>query len=193
MRWAYAQLRPTASRFGDTCTMPERIAIVDTETTGFDAQAELLELGVVVVDTTPPFLEVFAVSTLVRPVYFDAARHADAIAAHGIRPEDVANAPEPAAVRAWLADGLAAFSVRALTAYNVAFDRRMLAAYYTGPWDPCILHAARQRWPGQRMQLADAVRLAGGSEFSGHRALADARAAAIVWRYFQTCALGGER
>lgn len=173
--------------------MTQRLAIVDTETTGFGADAELLELAVVIVDTQPPFAEVFAVSTLVRAYNFDAERHAAAIAVHGIQPADVAQAPEPFAVRAWLQNGLASFNVGALTAYNVPFDRRMLAEYYDGPWEPCIMQAARKRWR-RPLKLAEAVRLAGGDE-SGeqHRALADARAAAGVWRFLRIETLGGEK
>lgn len=173
--------------------MTQRLAIVDTETSGFGADAELLELAVVIVDTEPPFAEVFAVSTLVRAYRFDAERHAGAIAVHGIRPEDVAQAPEPAAVRAWLQNGLRHYDVGALTAYNAPFDRRMLADYYDGPWAPCIMQTARRRWRGGGLKLADAVRLAGGGEFDGHRALADARAAAGVWRFLQMETLGGEK
>jgi DNA polymerase-3 subunit epsilon len=89
-------------------------AILDTETTGLDGRAEVIQVGVL--SSTGTVL----LDTLVRPrgrIPFDA------IAIHGISQAMVADAPTFGEVHPRLAEALRG---KLVIAYNAAFDQRML-------------------------------------------------------------------
>jgi DNA polymerase-3 subunit epsilon len=89
-------------------------AILDTETTGLDSSAEIVQVAVV-----EPTGSV-ALDTLVKPRYLIPA---DAIAIHGITNLMVGEAPSFADLSPRLTEVL---TNRTIIAYNAAFDRRML-------------------------------------------------------------------
>lgn len=87
---------------------------IDTETTGLDSGAEIVEISVIGCDGT------VLLDTLVRPVN---PIPAAAMRVHGIRNEMVAHAPPWGQVWPWVRELL---SGRQVGAYNAEFDRRML-------------------------------------------------------------------
>jgi DNA polymerase-3 subunit epsilon len=92
-------------------------AVVDTETTGFGAADRVIEIGVVLLDASLALEGEW--DTLVNP----GARSLGPTAVHRIRPADVADAPDFAAVAGRLV-GLV--RGRVLVGHNVGFDARML-------------------------------------------------------------------
>jgi DNA polymerase-3 subunit epsilon len=90
-------------------------AVLDTETTGLDDWAEVIQVAVVTPDGST------AIDTLVRPRRYIPA---DATAIHGITNEMVAVAPSFEAIHSQLSSVL---DHRTIVAYNAAFDRRVLA------------------------------------------------------------------
>ena len=89
-------------------------AILDTETTGLDADSEVIEVAVLAPDGTA------LLDTLVRP---RGRVPPDATAIHGITEDMVADAPQYADVRRELAQAL---DGRTVISYNAAFDSRLL-------------------------------------------------------------------
>jgi len=90
--------------------------IVDVETTGLEARAEIVQLGALAPDAT------VLLDTLVRPTR---PIPADATRLHGITDAMVADAPAFADAYARLR---AAVGNRRIVAYHAAFDRKMLRA-----------------------------------------------------------------
>lgn len=152
--------------------------ILDTETTGLDGDAEVIELAVI--DCTGQAL----IDTLVRPTR---PIPADASAIHGITDQMVANAPSWTEVREQLLDLIA--TGRHLVIYNASYDLRLIrqsdalygietpsmAAHcamltYAEHWGDIDEHRGGYRW--QRLGNAAAQQ---GVETQGtaHRALAD--------------------
>lgn len=152
--------------------------ILDTETTGLDSDAEVIELAVI--DCAGQSL----IDTLVRP-----ARQipADATAIHGITDQMVATAPSWPEVRGQLLELLA--SGRHLVIYNASYDLRLIrqsdalhgletpvmAAHcamltYAEHWGDIDQRRGGYRW--QRLGYAAAQQ---GVEIQGkaHRAMAD--------------------
>lgn len=114
------------------------------------------------------------------------------IAIHGIRPEDVADAPEFPDV--W--DALRpALEGAVLLAHNASFDmgvlRAMLETYGLGVPDHgylCTLVAARRAWPDLEKHKLNHLARHFGIELEHHRAGSDARACAgIVLRAMADC------
>lgn len=101
------------------------IAVVDTETTGDDDQAQVMDLAVVTVSATAPYLEVGRWSTLVRPSVPCAL---EARATHHITDAMVADAWTFGQMldRRGLEEFYHPKHEVVLAAHNVEFDRRML-------------------------------------------------------------------
>lgn len=152
--------------------------ILDTETTGLDGDAEVIELAVI--DCTGQAL----IDTLVRP-----ARPipADATAIHGITDQMVATAPSWADVRGQLLELIA--SGRHLVIYNAGYDLRLIRqsdAMQGLETPPMAAHCAMltyaehwgeidRRGTGYRWQRLGNAAAQQGVEIQGtaHRALAD--------------------
>ena len=173
-----------------------QVLYLDTETTGLAPTTNDL-LEVAVVDESGAVL----LDPLVRPRRRQAWPEAQAV--HGIRPEDVATAPELATVAAQLAEVIEAAD--ALVIYNAQFDLgflparvRKLAAQkavcameayslWVGDWND---YHGNYRW----FRLTAAA-MAAGHTWSGqaHRALADTLAARSVWQWLHAQALPNPR
>jgi DNA polymerase-3 subunit epsilon len=154
---------------------PETV-FLDTETTGFPPEAEIVDLAVVSADGE------ILIDTLVRPI---APIPADVTAIHGIRDSDVVSAPSWLEIHGAVSEALAG---RTVVVYNVAFDRRVL----TGCSDRHRLAPPEARWEcamlayadyrGERMKRGGPPRCHKlesaaqhfGHPAGGHRALADA-------------------
>lgn len=165
-----------------------KVLYLDTETTGLAPTTNDL-LEVAVVDDSGAVL----LDTLVRPRRRQAWPEAQAV--HGIRPEDVATAPDRAEVAARLAAVIEAAD--ALVIYNAQFDLGFLPArvrelaaqkavcamqaysLWVGDWND---YHGNYRW----FSLAVAAKAAGHT-WSGqaHRALADTLAARSVWHWLR--------
>lgn len=144
---------------------------LDTETTGVDDQAEVIEIAIL------DHLGKLLLHTLVKPA---GPIPADAVAIHGITDLDVATAPTWSAIEERVA---ALLSGRLVVAHNAKFDRRMLLQTYGrhGGQAPvfqseCTMELLTGlncgRWP----RLSAAVEIAGARASSGqpHRAANDA-------------------
>jgi DNA polymerase III epsilon subunit-like protein len=169
--------------------------VLDTETTGLPRHpfARVVELAAVrLVDG----VEVANFSSFVRTSPENCARGAEALAVNQIDPAQLADAPTPeevaAAFTAWV-DG------EVVTSFNVAFDRSMIERTFPGlslSWGPCVMERALEvmgpanvlprlrdgsRWKRPSLREAAAFFEVAAQE-PAHRALADARTAAGVWR-----------
>ena len=144
---------------------------IDTETTGVDDQAEVIEIAIL------DHLGKLLLHTLVQPA---GPISAEASAIHGITDLDVATAPTWTAIGERVA---ALLSGRLVVAHNAQFDRRMLRQTYGrhGGQVPEFQSACTMelltglnygRWP----RLSVAVQIAGARASSGqaHRATNDA-------------------
>jgi len=149
---------------------------LDTETTGLDARAEIIDIAIVDLDGRT------LLDTLVRP---RARIPAEASAIHGIRDHHVAGAP-------WWGDVygevLALLTDRRIVVYNASYDRRILhqcCDAHLLPPPQCAWECAMQRYAeyaGERSQWGRGFRrhklevAAGvfGIAPGGHRARADA-------------------
>lgn len=157
-----------------------RVAVLDTETTGLTAAARVAELGVVVVDLDSGEV-VREAECLVRQVLCGSEHERRALELSRLSPEDVAGAWPVDQVRPWWRarfDGADEW-----TAYNAAFDRRMLERDDLLPparEGECLLTAAWRARGKARPSLAVACEWAGveGPGSEAHGALADAHAAA---------------
>lgn len=159
--------------------------ILDTETTGLDDQAEVIEISVI--DARGEVL----LDTLVRP---SGQIPAEASAIHGITNEDVATAPTWAEIHQRLVELVAG---RLVIAYGADFDIRLIeqtAARYGLEWQRpetgCAMRLYAQRngeWSDRRstwrwLKLGVAAEASGINTGGAHRALADCRMALGVIR-----------
>lgn len=155
---------------------------LDTETTGLDGGAEVVDIAVVAADGR------LLLDTLVRPI---GRIPAGATRVHGIREADVRDAPGWQEIHDLLCDLLAD---RPVVVYNAAFDRRIVAQCCARhrvddprpDWHCAMVayaefrgdrsgHGGGYRWFKLEEAAADFGALAGG-----HRAAADARACRAV-------------
>ncbi|AJY38187.1 3'-5' exonuclease (plasmid) [Burkholderia humptydooensis] len=141
---------------------------IDTETTGLDFQAEIVEIAIL--DRAGALL----LDTLVKPAM---PIPADATAIHGITDAHVAGAPGWASVGPQVAELLAG---RLWIAHHAAFDERLLLqtsrrhavkvpTFRLG----CTIELLGD-WAGRRLSLADAATMLGAAPTTRHRARADA-------------------
>jgi len=154
--------------------LPDEVVVVDTETTGIDRRARLVEIGAlrvrggVVVDQF---------QTLVDP---EMRIPSEVIRVHGITDAMVKGAPHAdaalAAFLAWVAGA-------SLVAHNAHFDRRIFAQELTRIGRPapglpvfCTLRMARKGMPGHPGYGLGVLAKALNIQVTGaHRALADCR------------------
>lgn len=158
--------------------------ILDTETTGLDADAEIVEIAII--DTAGNVL----LDTLIRPTR---PIPAEATEIHGITDEMVASAPTWAEI---YPQYQAIVAGKAIVAYNADFDAGMVAAscrahgidpvgkskgFTNGDWS-CAMRLY-SRWSGETRdygklrwhKLTAAAEACGVQETGAHRALADVR------------------
>ncbi|KWF83383.1 DNA polymerase III subunit epsilon [Burkholderia cepacia] len=142
---------------------------VDTETTGLDLRAEIVEIAIL------DRAGVVLLDTLVKPTM---PIPASATEIHGITDADVASAPDWVSVGPRAAELLAG---RRLIAHNAAFEERLL--YQTSRCHGVTLPALRVEctmdllngWAGRWLSLVDAATmLDAGAPLTRHRARADA-------------------
>ncbi len=165
--------------------------MLDTETTGLDNRAEVLQIGIVTLDGE----EVF--NSLVKPSRI--RRWDQAMSVHGISPTDVRNAPTIGKLAGQLQEILEG---RCLAIYNAKFDMRMLwqsiragKANQQYQWlhdldYACVMEAYAMYW-GQRSRryggykwqsLSNACRQQGVRVAGAHDALNDAVMTAALMR-----------
>lgn len=126
-----------ANRHPDTLSDSE-VVIIDTETTGKDDGAEVIEIAALrlregrIVDR---YVSVIRPTVPIQPA---------ATAVHGFTNDDLANAPPRAVVMAWLGDFLNDDDV--LAAHYAEFDRARLPLLASHRW-LCTWRLARHLWP----------------------------------------------
>ena len=123
-----------------------RIAVLDTETTGFPSNslASVIDVGGVIIDLSDGS-EVSRFDSLVSPLAWgEWAKPATAI--HGLTYDAVKGAPRSSSVAAALVSWLGEHDCWWWTSYNVDFDRPMLRrmGFVTGRWASCIMVRAMQ-------------------------------------------------
>lgn len=156
------------------------IVVLDTETTGRDALAEVVEFGAVVLDRWGNEIGHFA--ELARPLN-DPNRPAarEALAFNGIKLAQLRTARPVALVAADFRAWLRQWSSPVVTAYNIPFDRRMLARHAVEPvWGADIMRVSKKLDPGKGGLEGVSQRWGLSSTTQAHRALSDARLAAAV-------------
>ncbi len=153
------------------------VAVIDFETTGLSpASDRVIEAAVVRRDPGEEPRVVF--DTLINP-----QRPVAATWIHGIREDDVADAPTFDEVAGAL---LSAISGCVVAAYNVYFDIRFLAAELARVDQDglaphfCLMYVAA----GGRCPLRDACLLYGLPYTSAHEAVNDAHAGALLWDFY---------
>lgn len=166
-------------------SVPHTVAVLDLETTGLGPSDRILEIGVVLLDRE--LRQEATWQTLVQP-----GRDIDNSHIHGVTATDLVHAPTFAGVAAELAELL---DGRVIVAHNAPFDIRFLAAEYarlgvelpagTG-WFQCTRVLSRRLLPGAPQRLADCLDTAGLGNDRPHAALADAAAAADLYRALST-------
>lgn len=152
---------------------PGRFVVVDVETTGFGTSDRVVEVAAILVDWRTG-REVEVLHTLLDPERPVGATHV-----HGITDAMVRGAPRFSKVAPDLRQLLGSAPV---VAHNIAFDRRMLTQEFRrirSTWPPTEEHCT-YGLTGQKLAVACAER---GIVLDGHhRALADARATAELFR-----------
>lgn len=151
------------------------VRILDTETTGLDGAAEVIEVAIVDLPLGEAIL-----NTLVRP---QGSIPLEATRVHGLRDADVADAPTLLEVWPQLT---AALDGALVLAYNAPFDRQMLcqsAARYglalpKASWEDVMARCAVLSYDGKTWLRLDDVCYEVGVAPGGHRALGDGDASA---------------
>ena len=177
-----ARARQAAVSWARTIARDRNILYLDTETTGLDGTAEIIEIAVL--DTSGRVL----LDTLVRP---QGPIPAEARAVHGISDAMVAGAPEWADVYVELS---AILHERSVVVYNAEFDLRLVQqmnqrhginAGHRG-WHCAMQQYAgfagvwHERYGNFRWHRLDQAVAYFGHPSGGHRAAADAAACRLV-------------
>ena len=165
--------------------------VLDTETTGLDSNAEILQIGIVSLEGETVF------NSYVKPA--KARRWDEAMRVHGIAPSDVINAPTIGQLLGELSKIL---FERHIAIYNADFDTRILwqsikADKATRPYQwlhdqdwECVMEAYAEYW-GQWnsrygsykwQSLINACRQQGVKVADAHDALGDAKLTAALIR-----------
>lgn len=149
--------------------MANRFAVIDLETTGVGNLDTILEIGIVLVDGNEIVLEW---ETLVNPNRDVANSHI-----HGVDPGMFSTAPVFEEIQndvAKLLDG------RILVAHNLPFDRRMLNQQLARTRSDFELGAGFCTYKATKLSLNDACQQYGINNSHAHRAITDARVAALL-------------
>lgn len=166
-------------------------AVIDVETTGFNAAGTDRVIEVAAVLLGPDHTLQDQWSTLLNP-----GRDVGPTHVHRITAREVRAAPTFSQVAGDLAGRLAG---RVVVAHNASFDIRFLLAEYgrIGVRTPlsydvsiCTMAAARTFLPGSKRTLAACCQAAGVIQTGAHDALADAHAAAGLLGYYYTQSAG---
>ncbi|MAF65341.1 MAG: hypothetical protein CMJ84_06750 [Planctomycetes bacterium] len=163
--------------------MSEPIIILDTETANLQGAPHLLELGALRVldgEVTDQFESLVCPEVEIDPL---------ATQIHGIREDDVRDAPATAAV---LSDFTAWAGKATLAAHNAPFDARVLAYEYArwrltpppGAFVDSLVLARRALPDAPDHKLDTLVELLGLEDGPRHRALADA---VYCWKVIEAC------
>lgn len=149
--------------------MVNRFAVIDLETTGLGNLDTILEIGIVLVDGNEIVLEW---ETLVNPDRDVANTHI-----HGVDPGMFSTAPIFEEIQndvAKLLDG------RILVAHNLPFDRKMLNQQLSRLRNDFELGTGFCTYKATKLSLKDACEHYGISNAQSHRAITDARVAALL-------------
>lgn len=172
----------------------QRIAVLDTETTGIfgrDPWTETIEVGAVILNYDGTELASF--SSLVKPTVLD-ERTAPAMRVNQIDPADLQRAPDPTTVACLLTKWLFDHDTTFLSAYNIKFDRAALEQLGISfdddqslKWASCIMETAKDHMKfHKRPKLIEAaLHYKVSIDGTPHRALTDARTAANIMRAIQ--------
>lgn len=163
---------PAYPRLGET-----PFAVIDLETTGFAGHLDDRVIELAVVHTDPQGRITNRWTTLVNP-----GRAAGPTQIHGLRSDDLSNAPHFAELTDWLTDLLAG---RVIVAHNAAYDLAFLTTEYErADVDPpdwatlCTLELNRQLGVTDSLTLESCCAAHGITLNAGHTALGDATATA---------------
>lgn len=149
--------------------MVNRFAVIDLETTGLGNLDTILEIGIVLVDGNEIVLEW---ETLVNPNRDVSNSHI-----HGVDPGMFSTAPIFEEIQnnvAKLLDG------RILVAHNLPFDRRMLNQQLARIRNDFELGTGYCTYKATKLSLDDACQQYGINNSHAHRAITDARVAALL-------------
>lgn len=167
--------------------LPRAVFVLDTETTGFGADARVIEVAGILVSTRS-WKVMASFESFVRS---DLPIHPRASGVHGIFDADIADAPTfeevfPALLR--VAGGYAWIAHNArFDADRIGFEvrRRPALRPLVGPFTPrvwCTLAMAKALWPDRSHKLGDLAISLGITKRPTHRALADVEVAVEVLR-----------
>ena len=147
---------------------------LDTETTGLEADDEIVEIAIV--DDNENVL----VNTLVRPV--NHTEWPDAENIHGISPRDVKNASTQAQISGEIRD---AVRDRRVVIYNAKYDSQYLPELESAAEISCCMEQFTEFNQGKRTSLINATEIIGYERQGSHRALADTLSCRAVWKAIQ--------
>ena len=147
---------------------------LDTETTGLDADDEIVEIAIV--DDNENVL----VNTLVRPINQNEWPGAENI--HGISPTDVENAPTQAQISDDIRDAVSNCRV---VIYNANYDSQYLPELEDAAEISCCMEQFTEFNQDKRTSLMNATDIVGYERQGSHRALADTLSCRAVWKAIQ--------
>ena len=147
---------------------------LDTETTGLDADDEIVEIAII--DDNENVL----VNTLVRPMNQSEWLGAENI--HGISPTDVKNAPTQTQISGDIRDAVRDCRV---VIYNANYDSQYLPELESAGEISCCMEQFTEFNQGKRTSLMNATEIIGYERQGSHRALADTLSCRAVWKAIQ--------
>ena len=147
---------------------------LDTETTGLDADDEIVELTIIDDDGEP------LINTLLKPV--NHTEWPDAENIHGISPMDVRNAPTQKQISGKIRDVVKDTRV---VIYNAPYDSKYLPELEDAAEICCCMERFTEFNQGKRTSLMNATEIIGYERQGSHRALADSLSCRAVWKAIQ--------
>ena len=147
---------------------------LDTETTGLDADDEIVELTIIDDDGEP------LINTLVKPI--NHTEWPDAENIHGISPMDVRKAPNQTQISDKIRDVVRDARV---VIYNAKYDSQYLPELENAAEICCCMEQFTEFNQGKRTSLMNATEIIGYERQGSHRALADSLSCRAVWKAIQ--------